>query len=191
MMRIKRALKGKIRIHNVEEAQLGDRVFYKREKEEKWRGPGKVIGIDCKTVVIKHGSLLRNVNRIHITRIRKCREDELEEISSTGESEEVREDEEEELVDDDYEEEEKRKMEFRKGVKLSIKEKGNNFWKNIEILSRAGKAGGKWKNAFNVRDLDTKDEIWVNLDDYDVRNESEEEKSEKIDIIEGEEIYFC
>jgi len=63
-------------------------------------------------------------------------------------------------------------VEFHKGVKLRIKEKGNNFWKNIEILSRDGKAGGKWKNAFNVRDLDTKDEIWVNLDDYDVRNES-------------------
>ena len=73
--RIKRALKGKIKIHNVEEAQLGDSFFYKREKEDKWRGPGKVIGIDGKTMVIKHGSLLRNVNRIHITRIQKCRED--------------------------------------------------------------------------------------------------------------------
>src|SRR5215469_10784701 len=113
MMRIKRALKGKIKIHNVEEAQLGDSVFYKREKEEKWRGPGKVIGIDGKTEVIKHGSLLRNVNRIHITRIRKCSEDELEEISSTGESEETRDDEEEEQVanDEDYEEEEKKKVE--------------------------------------------------------------------------------
>ena len=103
-----------------------------------------MIGIDGKTVVIKHGSLLRNVNRIHITRIRKCRENELEEISGTGESEEAREDEEEEqVVDDEDYEEEKKKVEFRKGVKLSIKEKGNNFWKNIEILSRAGKAGGK------------------------------------------------
>src|SRR5215469_4856858 len=73
--RIKRALKGKIKMHKIEEAQLGDRIFYKREKEDKWRGLGKVIGIDGKTVVIKHGSLLRNVNRIHITRIRKCRED--------------------------------------------------------------------------------------------------------------------
>src|SRR5215469_7347967 len=93
--RIKRALKGKIKMHKIEEAQLGARFFYERGKEDKWGRPGKVIGIDGKTVVIKHDSLLRNVNRVHITRIRKCREDELEEISDTEESEEVRENEEE------------------------------------------------------------------------------------------------
>src|SRR5215469_14106815 len=42
-----------------------------------------------------------------------------------------------------------------------------------------------------MRDLDTREEIWVNLDEYDVKNESGDEKREKIDIIEGEEIYFC
>src|SRR5215469_8077731 len=72
--RIRRALKGKIKVTK-EEAQLGDKVFSKRKKENKWRGPGKVIGIDNKTVMIKHLALLRNVNKIHITRIRKYKEE--------------------------------------------------------------------------------------------------------------------
>src|SRR5215469_7634453 len=62
---IKRALKDKIKMHKIEEARLGDRVFYKREKENKWRGLGKIIGIDGKTVIVKYGALLRNVNKIH------------------------------------------------------------------------------------------------------------------------------
>ena len=41
----------------------------KKIGEEKWRGPGVVIGRDGKMVVVKHGGLLRNVTKVHITRI--------------------------------------------------------------------------------------------------------------------------
>ena len=65
--RIKRALKAKIRTHKLEEAVLGDKVFYKRKNEKKWRGPGKVIGVEGKTVkTVKHGGLFREVHKIHV-----------------------------------------------------------------------------------------------------------------------------
>ena len=82
--RIKRALCNKIREHGVELAKNGVKVYYKKMGEEKWRCPGVVIGRNGKTVMIKHGGLLRNVTKIHITRIQSGTED-------TPEKEEVEE----------------------------------------------------------------------------------------------------
>ena len=115
--------------------------------------------------------------------IQSKREEELEEENDT---------EEEELGNSENDNNKERKTrELCKWKRLSIREKGKNFWKHVKILSRAGKAGGKWDKAYNVRDLDTQEEIWINLDDYTVREETEDEKSEMMDIIEGEEIYYC
>ena len=46
------AMKKKIREHKLEEAKINDEVYYKRESEEEWRGPAKVIGIDGKNVIV-------------------------------------------------------------------------------------------------------------------------------------------
>ena len=67
--RVKRALRGKIREHRIQQAESGYRVYYKKMGEEKWRGPGVIIGRDGKTVVVKHGGLLMSVSKIHITKI--------------------------------------------------------------------------------------------------------------------------
>src|SRR5215469_5837918 len=64
------ALSKNVRDHRIEDARIGDEVYYKRENEKCWRGPAKILGLDGKTIIIKHGSTLREVNRIHITRIR-------------------------------------------------------------------------------------------------------------------------
>ena len=63
------ALNKNVREHKLEEAVVGDEVFYKRENEPEWRGPAKVIGVSGKTVVVKHGDSLREIARVHITRI--------------------------------------------------------------------------------------------------------------------------
>ena len=60
---------GKIREHEIELANKGGKVYYKKVGEEKWKGPRVVIGKDGKTVVIKHDSSLRNVTKIQITGI--------------------------------------------------------------------------------------------------------------------------
>ena len=67
--KIRTALKNQIRSHKIEDAQQGDEIFYKREGEEEWRGPARVVGIDGKTVIVKHGGDLREICRVHITRL--------------------------------------------------------------------------------------------------------------------------
>ena len=67
--KIRRALKGQIRDHKIEDASLGDEVLYKRAGEKEWRGPAKVIGVDGKTVMVKHGGSIREIARVHITRV--------------------------------------------------------------------------------------------------------------------------
>ena len=58
--RIRRALRHNIRVPEVTFI-TGDRVFYKRDDSNKWRGPGKVIGQDGKIVFIRHGGQLVRV----------------------------------------------------------------------------------------------------------------------------------
>lgn len=36
---------------------LGDAVFYRRHQDDKWRGPGTVIGQESKQVLVKHGGV--------------------------------------------------------------------------------------------------------------------------------------
>src|ERR1700755_1664326 len=67
--RVKRAMKGQIREHKLELAEPGEEVYYKREIDNNWRGPAKVIGRDGKTVIVKHGGTLREIARVHITRL--------------------------------------------------------------------------------------------------------------------------
>ena len=74
--KVKIAMRANIREHLIEDAQIGEKVLYKREGEDSWRGPAKVIGVDGKTVIVKHGGLIREVNRIHSTRIKKFMEEE-------------------------------------------------------------------------------------------------------------------
>ena len=62
--RIRRALRHPVRTAEVEFNQ-GDKVFYKRDYSNRWRGQGSIIGVDGKVAFIKHGS--RSV------RVPKCR----------------------------------------------------------------------------------------------------------------------
>lgn len=72
--KIRVALNKRVRVHKFDEAVVGDEVFYKREDENEWRGPAQVVGISGKTVVVKHGNSLREVARVHITRIQGLEE---------------------------------------------------------------------------------------------------------------------
>ena len=58
-------------------AAIKDEVYYKRDNNDEWRGPGKVIGRDGKVVIVKQGGSLREVTRVYITRLRGKKEAEL------------------------------------------------------------------------------------------------------------------
>ena len=66
--RIRRALRHKIRASG-ECFQQGDRVYYKRDDDVKWKGPGTVIGQDGKVVFVRHGSIYV---RVHPVRLIRC-----------------------------------------------------------------------------------------------------------------------
>ncbi len=52
--RIRRALRNKVRA--AEQCYVpGDKVYYKRDGQERWIGPGKVIFQDGKVVFVRHG----------------------------------------------------------------------------------------------------------------------------------------
>ena len=51
--KIQRALRSKTRTHSNTTYFNGDEVFYKREGEKRWRGPGRVIGQDGSKILIK------------------------------------------------------------------------------------------------------------------------------------------
>ena len=44
----------------------GNSVYYKRENEKIWRGPGTVIGRDGKQVLVKHGSIYVRVHECRL-----------------------------------------------------------------------------------------------------------------------------
>ena len=54
--RIRRALRHQIRVKD-QVFETGDPVYYQRDGQNKWRGPGKVIGQDGKVVFVRHGSI--------------------------------------------------------------------------------------------------------------------------------------
>ena len=64
--KIKRALRHNIRPSSKNIFVQGDLVFYKRNDCRQWRGPGKVIGCESATVLIKHGA---QYVRVHMCRV--------------------------------------------------------------------------------------------------------------------------
>ena len=53
--KLKLALKAKIR-SNLDTYTNGDIVYYKREKDDRWMGPAKVVFQDGKVIFIRHGA---------------------------------------------------------------------------------------------------------------------------------------
>ena len=54
---INRALRCNVRESVVTDLVVGDKVFYKRNVEDKWRGPATVTSILAKKVFVSHGGM--------------------------------------------------------------------------------------------------------------------------------------
>ena len=68
--RICKALKHQIRSLGGQ-FQIGDKVFYKRDNDHKWKGPGKVIGQDGKISFIRHGNIYVRVPTYRLVHVGK------------------------------------------------------------------------------------------------------------------------
>ncbi|CAL4134799.1 unnamed protein product [Meganyctiphanes norvegica] len=70
--RLKRALRANVR-HSIDvDLETGDRVYYKRNNEDRWKGPGEISGIIGKQIRIEHGG---SSVQVHSTRIQKAPDD--------------------------------------------------------------------------------------------------------------------
>ena len=66
--KLRRALSHQVREDDVADLQNGDSVYYKHQNENKWRGPGNVIGRDGKQVLVRHGG---TYVRVHSCRLQR------------------------------------------------------------------------------------------------------------------------
>eukprot|EP00794_Sanderia_malayensis_P012459 gene12459-13747_t len=64
--KIKRALRHNVRTCNDIKFHQGECVYYKRNNNERWHGPGTVIGQDHKQILVKHGN---DLVRVHSSRV--------------------------------------------------------------------------------------------------------------------------
>ena len=65
--KLRRAVRHLVRTSIVESYNNGDMVLFKRNKCERWLGPGTVIGWENKQVLVKHGG---SYVRVHPSRLR-------------------------------------------------------------------------------------------------------------------------
>ena len=80
---IRRAIRSKTREVYTDEIQSGDMVYYKRNDDKRWRGPGTVIGVDKKVVVVRHGGYIVRCHRIHVVNVNDLYSKDVSEVSGT------------------------------------------------------------------------------------------------------------
>ena len=190
--KLRRALLHRVRTSDVEDLVNGDSVYFKRNNEDKWCGPGTVIGRDGKQVLVKHGG---TYIRAHTCRLQHAKEENVEgndiecgndfpsdrQIaaslpSSPPTDDEVIADADETSVDDESDsaivdnsaEPPSTSTVSAQTSKPKIGQRiecwsGDDSRFLAKIISRAGKATGKYKNCYNIE----KDDGTVQWIDFD------------------------
>ena len=67
--RIKRALSSNIRRTIIDDLQIGDEVYYKRNNSDTWHGPAKVILIERQVITVKHGGVTVKANTVSLVKV--------------------------------------------------------------------------------------------------------------------------
>ena len=177
--KIRRALRHQVRPSGKYFGQ-GELVYFKRDDDKEWKGPGTVIGQDGKVVILRYGSFVVRVHASRVTEVNKgqgmVKEKGKEDLLNT-----VRQffanvnDESMTSTEADEKEFEGQSMAIgsehindfqndnvgairhigqipKVGLKIKYLPVGSNQWKEATVVSRAGKATGQYRNWFNVKD---------------------------------------
>ena len=64
--KVKKALRSKTRTHTAKKLEIGQKVYFKRNGSDKWRGVAKIAGFDGETVLVKEGGL---ICKVHSSRV--------------------------------------------------------------------------------------------------------------------------
>ena len=195
--RIRRALSRNVSKTSESDIEIGNYVYYKRESEDRWRGPARVIGKDGKVNILRHGG---QIVRAHICRIQEVskvpsteeHDEESSEIrqatrdsNNRGVEDDSSDDEFAESVETDINaeragetEQESSQLIPRVGKRYEVTLTDSNAKMNVVILSRAGKATGKYKECYNFRDESSGRESWMDFkkDVCEIREMGEDEE---------------
>ena len=194
--RIRRALRNKVRASE-QIFENGDRVFYKREGRERWLGPGKVVFQNGKVVFVRHGGIFVRVSPNRLQKVtnyltendteaeqdNKDSENKENTDSTTGKSEEIP-TVTEELNEDntqiiqntpartrehteDIQAIQRSKQKLKVNDIIQYKLKNANDWIKATVIGRAGKATGRNKNWYNIREDSSEETKSVNLDEVE------------------------
>lgn len=193
--RIRRALRCKIRSSD-QNFENGDRVYYKREGQEKWLGPGKVVFQDGCVVFVRHGGTFVRVSPNRLIKAgeelfrsnvnAKTRGEEFEDMNVKEKDVRVH-----EIMGKNADQIDNKKdsndqnFTFQKNDKIQYKVSKETDWIDAEIISRAGKITGKHKNWFNIRNNDGSQQS-INLEEIDCRKKASVEEVNSVLIPKGE-----
>ena len=174
--RIKRALRSKVRVSE-QVYKYGDRVYYKRDGHEKWLGPGKVIFQDGKVVFVRHGAVFVRVSTNRLMKAgleiapkqQDLLSDYADEIQNKENPTELTVDDEQKLEEEitnntesNYEQKNIAALQLDDRVQYRLHP--DEEWKNVTVLGRAGKATGKYRNWYNVREENTGSEYSLDFE---------------------------
>ena len=170
--RIRRALRSKMRASE-QVFENGERVYYKREGQEKWLGPGKVVFQDGRVIFVRHGGTFV---RVSPNRLLKAGaeflngENESDNIELAKEQNKYCQQKdsckrgepavEEILKPADTEEGQvggmaipvERDVDLKREDRVQYKVEPEDEWIDATVLSRAGKASGQYKDWYNVKE---------------------------------------
>lgn len=205
--KIRRALKHKIKV-NCTQFDRGCKVFYKRDESNKWKGPGTVIGQDGKIVFVRHGNVYVRVSTNRLIKVghefqEPTESDPGPEIKVTsGEANCIRESSDEESTN----QRQHADVAIHDGVQLDdatldqnmtdnvtgmpkkndeirYKQPGDNIWREATIISRAGKATGKYSSWYNVKHPDEENPICIDFQSIDKWKKVEKGRTEEVNIV--------
>ena len=171
--RIRRALRSKIRASE-QSYKHGDRVYYKRDGQDKWIGPGKVVFQDSKVVFVRHGGVFVRVspNRLIKAGQEFVGENDVTQHSdiSTDNNDQTNDENQDDSVHEEIGNSQTTTVEpinvnvnFKKNDRISFKTDQMDTWNDATILSRAGKAQGTNKYWFNIHNETTGNNLSVDL----------------------------
>ena len=159
--RIYRAVNSNVRRTLVEDLQVGDEVYYQRNKSKEWYGPGKVMLIEGQVITVKHGNVTVKVSTVSLVRVPHICTDECEKNNynnkneQKGASEEIQKSEEEREAEENQEMIPARCRTENKGVKrkpekTEASDKRKKQRLEHDIISRDWSEGDRFQGIDSV-----------------------------------------
>ncbi|KAL5015625.1 hypothetical protein ScPMuIL_007295, partial [Solemya velum] len=195
--RIRRALRSKIRSSD-QTFNNGDQVYYKREGREKWLGPGKVVFQDGKVIFVRHGGVFVRVSPNRLVKVKDSRGVDLEDkvheqsenlmksVANDQQKGSTCETEDNTTTKPTLHQVQSPEIESKKTYSLKPRDKiryqmaNSDQWINATIIGRAGKATGKYRDWFNVKDEVTNEQKSVDLSVLTWENFQENQPEEEV-----------